>query len=75
MCLYDFQSVSVYSGHYHPTDENLGSFLAFLKENGVNLDQVQVQNSYTMSFHTSATPGVNSTLTELQLIEHLRPQK
>lgn len=73
ICPYDFQSVSAYSGHYRPTDENLGSFLAFLKENGVNLDEVQVHNSYTMSFHTSATYGVNSTLTKLQLIEHLRP--
>ncbi|XP_059443525.1 IQ domain-containing protein IQM3-like [Corylus avellana] len=36
------KSVSAYSGHYRPTDENLGTFLAFLKENGVNLDEVQV---------------------------------
>ncbi|KAK1571280.1 hypothetical protein Q3G72_014457 [Acer saccharum] len=36
------KSVSAYSGHYRPTTENLGSFLAFLKENGVNVDEVQV---------------------------------
>uniref|UniRef100_A0A2N9HTA7 Calmodulin-binding domain-containing protein n=1 Tax=Fagus sylvatica TaxID=28930 RepID=A0A2N9HTA7_FAGSY len=36
------KSVSAYSGHYRPTAENLGSFLAFLNENGVNLDEVQV---------------------------------
>ncbi|KAF5470092.1 hypothetical protein F2P56_010635 [Juglans regia] len=36
------KSVSAYSGHYRPTDENLGSFLAFLKENGISLDEVQV---------------------------------
>ncbi|KAK9283677.1 hypothetical protein L1049_011927 [Liquidambar formosana] len=35
------RSVSSYSGHYRPTDKNLGSFLTFLKENGVNLDDVQ----------------------------------
>nr|POE81489.1 iq domain-containing protein iqm3 [Quercus suber] len=35
-------TVSAYSGHYRPTAENLGSFLAFLDENGVNLDKVQV---------------------------------
>ncbi|KAG7946284.1 hypothetical protein I3843_14G032000 [Carya illinoinensis] len=35
-------SVSAYSGHYRPTDENLGSFLAFLKENGISLDELQV---------------------------------
>ncbi|XP_030965955.1 IQ domain-containing protein IQM3-like isoform X2 [Quercus lobata] len=36
------KSVSAYSGHYRPTAENLGSFLAFLDENGINLDEVQV---------------------------------
>ncbi|KAA8539159.1 hypothetical protein F0562_025851 [Nyssa sinensis] len=36
------KSVSAYSGHYRPTDENLSSFLAFLKDNGVNLEEVQV---------------------------------
>ncbi|KAK2976341.1 hypothetical protein RJ640_014172 [Escallonia rubra] len=36
------KSVSAYSGHYRPTAENLSSFLAFLKENGVRLEEVQV---------------------------------
>ncbi|XP_021823742.1 IQ domain-containing protein IQM3-like [Prunus avium] len=36
------KSVSAYSGHYRPTNENLGSFLTFLKESGVALDGVQV---------------------------------
>ncbi|XP_031372252.1 IQ domain-containing protein IQM3-like isoform X2 [Punica granatum] len=36
------KSVSAYSGHYRPTNENLGSFLAFLKENQVNVDEIQV---------------------------------
>ncbi|PSS04973.1 IQ domain-containing protein [Actinidia chinensis var. chinensis] len=36
------KSISAYSGHYHPTDENLNNFLAFLKENGINLQGVQV---------------------------------
>ncbi|KAL0338605.1 UNVERIFIED_CONTAM: IQ domain-containing protein IQM3 [Sesamum angustifolium] len=33
--------ISAYSGHYKPTDERLDSFLLFLKENGVNLDDVE----------------------------------
>ncbi|KAF8395371.1 hypothetical protein HHK36_019317 [Tetracentron sinense] len=33
------------SGHYHPIDDNFSSFLALLKENGVNLDEVQVRFS------------------------------
>ncbi|KAH7536990.1 hypothetical protein FEM48_Zijuj03G0044500 [Ziziphus jujuba var. spinosa] len=36
------KSVSAFSGHYRPTDENLGSFLTFLGENGVSLDEVQI---------------------------------
>ncbi|KAF8395370.1 hypothetical protein HHK36_019316 [Tetracentron sinense] len=39
------KSISAYSGHYRPTDDNLGSLLAILKENGVNLDQVEVRSS------------------------------
>lgn len=46
------QSVSAYSGHYRPTDENLSVFLAFLKNNGVNLELVKVKFSYS-SYHAS----------------------
>lgn len=42
-----FQCVSTYSGHYRPTDVNLEKFLAFLKENKVDLNEIQVSNSYT----------------------------
>ncbi|GLT93302.1 hypothetical protein SLE2022_111010 [Rubroshorea leprosula] len=37
-----FKSVSAYSGHYRPTNENLSSFLDFLEDSGVNLNEVQV---------------------------------
>ncbi|KAL0401512.1 UNVERIFIED_CONTAM: IQ domain-containing protein IQM3, partial [Sesamum latifolium] len=36
------KSISAYSGHYRPTDENLSIFLAFLQNSGVNLAEVQV---------------------------------
>ncbi|KAF6160229.1 hypothetical protein GIB67_018998 [Kingdonia uniflora] len=36
------KSISAYSGHYHPTEETLDSFLSFLKENGVSLDEVEI---------------------------------
>ncbi|KAF3772884.1 IQ domain-containing protein [Nymphaea thermarum] len=39
------KKVSAYSGHYRPTDENLDIFLAFLRENGVNLDEVEVRST------------------------------
>lgn len=38
----DFQSISAYSGHYRPTDDSLDSFQSYLKEKGVNLDEVKV---------------------------------
>ncbi|KAL0309559.1 UNVERIFIED_CONTAM: IQ domain-containing protein IQM3 [Sesamum radiatum] len=37
--------ISAYSGHYKPTDERLDSFSLFLKENGVNLDGVEIRKS------------------------------
>ncbi|MCL7050869.1 hypothetical protein MKW94_003577 [Papaver nudicaule] len=39
------KSISAYSGHYRPTDENLDSFKDFLSGNGVNLDEVQIYSS------------------------------
>ncbi|XP_050379359.1 IQ domain-containing protein IQM3 [Argentina anserina] len=39
------KSISAYSGHYRPTDDRLDSFLSFLKENGVNLDEVQIRKA------------------------------
>lgn len=44
-----FQSVSAYSGHYRPTDENLSIFLAFLQNSGVNLEEVKVKIQYNSS--------------------------
>ncbi|KAL6574962.1 IQ domain-containing protein iqm3 [Orobanche minor] len=37
--------ISAYSGHYKPTDESLETFLSFLKENGVNLDEVEIRKT------------------------------
>ncbi|XP_057965563.1 IQ domain-containing protein IQM3-like [Malania oleifera] len=36
------KSISPYSGHYRPTEDSLGSFVSFLEENGVNMDEVQI---------------------------------
>ncbi|KAK7355420.1 hypothetical protein VNO80_14675 [Phaseolus coccineus] len=38
------KSISAYSGHYRPTDEALNSFLSYLKENGVKIDEVEIRN-------------------------------
>ncbi|KEH42064.1 putative IQ motif, EF-hand binding protein [Medicago truncatula] len=37
------ESISAYSGHYRPTDDTLDTFLSYLKQNGVNLDEVKVR--------------------------------
>ncbi|KAK6152316.1 hypothetical protein DH2020_014951 [Rehmannia glutinosa] len=39
------KSISAYSGHYKPTDDSLNVFLSFLKENGVSLDEVEIQKA------------------------------
>nr|CAB3459383.1 unnamed protein product [Digitaria exilis] len=36
------KSIWAYSGHYKPSAENLNNFMNFLKENGVDLKQVEV---------------------------------
>ncbi|KAI3992347.1 hypothetical protein MKX01_030068 [Papaver californicum] len=41
----ELKSISAYSGHYRPTDENLNSFKDFLSENGVNLEKVEIRSS------------------------------
>ncbi|KAK6156298.1 hypothetical protein DH2020_010546 [Rehmannia glutinosa] len=45
------KSVSAYSGHYRPSDENLSIFLGFLQNSGVNLDDVQV--TFCIEHHQS----------------------
>ncbi|URE47255.1 hypothetical protein MUK42_14650 [Musa troglodytarum] len=37
--------ISAYSGHYRPTRENFNSFLSFLRENGVNLNETRICSS------------------------------
>ncbi|XP_010683780.2 IQ domain-containing protein IQM3 [Beta vulgaris subsp. vulgaris] len=39
------KSISAYSGHYRPTDDRLDTFLSFLMENGLDLDEVEIQRS------------------------------
>ncbi|KAK4281628.1 hypothetical protein QN277_013097 [Acacia crassicarpa] len=39
------KSISPYSGHYRPTDDTFDSFQSYLKEKGVNLDQVEIHKA------------------------------
>ncbi|KAG4393910.1 hypothetical protein GLYMA_03G193200v4 [Glycine max] len=40
-----WQRMKFLSGHYRPTDDTLDSFLSYLKENGVKLDEVEGLNT------------------------------
>ncbi|KAL3838214.1 hypothetical protein ACJIZ3_022805 [Penstemon smallii] len=53
----NLKSVSAYSGHYRPTDENLSIFLAFLQNNGVNLEKVQVTLCVDQSYDIDKSTG------------------
>ncbi|XP_028782334.1 IQ domain-containing protein IQM3 [Neltuma alba] len=39
------KSISPYSGHYRPTDDTLDSLQSYLKEKGVNLDEVEIHKA------------------------------
>ncbi|CAG7905830.1 hypothetical protein BRARA_D00568 [Brassica rapa] len=39
------KTISAYSGHYRPSDESLETFLSFLRENEVSLDDVEVHKA------------------------------
>ncbi|KAJ6794546.1 IQ domain-containing protein IQM3-like [Iris pallida] len=45
------KSIWAYSGHYKPSEENLNNFLTFLKENGVDLDEVQIRSSSNEDYY------------------------
>ncbi|KAF2603433.1 hypothetical protein F2Q70_00026938 [Brassica cretica] len=41
------KTISAYSGHYRPSDDSLETFLSFLRENEVSLDDVEVNSCST----------------------------
>ncbi|KAJ0027969.1 hypothetical protein Pint_35927 [Pistacia integerrima] len=58
------KSISAYSGHYRPTDDRLDIFLSFLKENGVNIDEVEIHKAsedYSDSYSDSKSVKVEAT--------------
>ncbi|XP_062117558.1 IQ domain-containing protein IQM3 isoform X2 [Humulus lupulus] len=74
------KSISAYSGHYRPTDDRLDTFLSFLKENGVNLNEVQIRkanedsDTYDESKVSTAGTVLNS-LTASETAEVETPQE
>ncbi|XP_042501910.1 IQ domain-containing protein IQM3-like [Macadamia integrifolia] len=60
------KTISAYSGHYRPSEENLDCFLTYLKDNGVNLDEVEIRSSTedyenygsSKSSHERSTVGI-----------------
>ncbi|CAN1357514.1 IQ domain-containing protein IQM3 [Linum perenne] len=39
------KSVSPYSGHYRPTEDTLETFISYLEDNGVNMENVQINKA------------------------------
>ncbi|KAI6697876.1 hypothetical protein NL676_017995 [Syzygium grande] len=59
------KSISAYSGHYRPTEDRLDSFLSFLKENGVNLEEVEIRKaSEDSDTYEDNKPRVRGSLVE-----------
>lgn len=45
------KSIWAYSGHYKPSEENLSNFLSFLREKGIDLDEVQIRASSNEDYY------------------------
>ncbi|KAL0427942.1 UNVERIFIED_CONTAM: IQ domain-containing protein IQM3 [Sesamum latifolium] len=65
------KSISAYSGHYRPTDENLSIFLAFLQNSGVNL--AEVQNIRAMMLIAQLVKGKTRLPTESEQPSSMNP--
>ncbi|KAJ8534039.1 hypothetical protein K7X08_007363 [Anisodus acutangulus] len=69
------KSISAYSGHYRPTDDSLDSFLSFLKENGVNLDEVEIKRSKEEDeSYEEGQSSESHSMSELSTISESSPQ-
>ncbi|PKA52449.1 hypothetical protein AXF42_Ash020410 [Apostasia shenzhenica] len=47
------KAIWAYSGHYKPSDENLDQFMNYLRENGVDLDGVEIRSSSNEDYDES----------------------
>lgn len=61
------KSISAYSGHYRPTDDRLDSFLSFLQENGVYLNEVQIHRA-SEDYESSEDIRVTDKGTEAEIL-------
>uniref|UniRef100_A0A6M2EHN4 IQ domain-containing protein IQM3 n=1 Tax=Populus davidiana TaxID=266767 RepID=A0A6M2EHN4_9ROSI len=68
------KSISPYSGHYRPSEESFKSFLSFLNDNGVNLDEVQI-NKASEDSDTYDDGKYNGSGRMIDLIRSLEPPK
>ncbi|GJM87998.1 hypothetical protein PR202_ga04010 [Eleusine coracana subsp. coracana] len=51
------KSIWAYSGHYKPSAENLNNFMDFLKDNGVDLKEIEVRSSKKEDYDEDPVPG------------------
>ncbi|KAH9704456.1 IQ domain-containing protein IQM3 [Citrus sinensis] len=67
-------SVSAYSGHYRPSNENLDNFLAFLKENGVDAGKVQRTRSYKGTI-SSNLQSQRTSVPKKEILQRIKSKK
>ncbi|XP_058771227.1 IQ domain-containing protein IQM3-like [Vicia villosa] len=66
------KSISAYSGHYRPTDETLDTFLSYLRENGVNLDEVEIRKpNDDLENYEEGKLGERSLTTEISITSEI----
>jgi hypothetical protein len=66
------KSISAYSGHYRPTDETLETFLSYLRENGVNLDEVEIRKpNDDIDNYEEAKLGERSLTSEISITSNI----
>ncbi|XP_061963119.1 IQ domain-containing protein IQM3-like [Populus nigra] len=68
------KSISPYSGHYRPSEDSFKSFLSFLNDNGINLDEVQI-NKASEDSDTYDDGKYNGSGRMIDLIRSLEPPK
>ncbi|KAF3626209.1 putative ubiquitin-conjugating enzyme E2 7-like [Capsicum annuum] len=68
------KSISPYSGHYRPTDDSLETFLSILKDNGVNVDEVDIKKANEDYDTSEDVKSAKRSLSKLTTLSDSPPQ-
>ncbi|KAM3324944.1 IQ domain-containing protein IQM3 [Capsicum chacoense] len=68
------KSISPYSGHYRPTDDRLETFLSILRDNGVNVDEVDIKKANEDYDTSEDVKSAKRSLSKLTTLSDSPPQ-